>query len=129
MAGGSHTAWPGRRRRGRRACRTSDGERTPAHRDRKRLVPRDGAAQPGEYVTIVYSGPMQVRVTVPARPNWLLARGSAAAADGAARPLQTRTVEGMVVAEGAPVLGVALESAQVTAWCGCSSTRSSFNGM
>ena len=25
----------------------------------KRLVPREGAAEPGEYVTIVYSGPMQ----------------------------------------------------------------------
>ena len=32
--------------------------------------------------------------------------------DGQVRPLQTRTVEGMVVTEGAPVVGVALEAAK-----------------
>ena len=32
-----------------------------------------------------------------------------AAAGGWVRPLQTRTVEGMVVTEGAPVIGTALE--------------------
>ena len=34
------------------------------------------------------------------------------AADGAVRPLQTRTVDGMLVTEGAPVVGVALEPAK-----------------
>ena len=33
-----------------------------------------------------------------------------AAADGAVRPLATRTVDDMVVSEGAPVLGLALEA-------------------
>ena len=33
-----------------------------------------------------------------------------AATDGQVRPLQIRTIEGMLVTEGAPVLGVALET-------------------
>lgn len=33
-----------------------------------------------------------------------------AAADGTARALQTRTLDGMVVTEGAPVIGVALDA-------------------
>ena len=77
----------------------------------RRLVPREGAAQPGEYVTIVYSGPMQVKV---APGESAIAAGTrlTAAVDGSVRPLQTRTVEGMVVTEGAPVIGVALEAAR-----------------
>ena len=35
----------------------------------RRLVPREGAAQPGEYVTIVYSGPMQVKVAPGEAPS------------------------------------------------------------
>lgn len=35
-----------------------------------------------------------------------------AAADGGVRPLQTRIVEGMVVSEGAPVIGTAMGPAQ-----------------
>jgi adenosine/AMP kinase len=75
----------------------------------KRLVPREGAAEPGEYVTIVYSGPMQVRI---APGESAIAAGTrlTAAAGGRVRPLQTRTVEGMVVTEGTPVIGTALES-------------------
>ncbi|MFZ1405001.1 MAG: hypothetical protein WAW03_18040 [Anaerolineae bacterium] len=75
----------------------------------KRLVPRDGAAQRGEYVTVVYSGPMQVRI---APGESAIAAGTrlTAAAGGRVRPLQTRTVEGMVVTEGTPVIGTALES-------------------
>jgi hypothetical protein len=77
----------------------------------KRLVPRDGAAQPGEYVTIVYSGPMQVKV---ASGESAISAGTrlTAATDGSVRPLQTRMVDGMVVTEGAPVIGVALEAAK-----------------
>ena len=77
----------------------------------KRLVPRDGAAQPGEYVTIVYSGPMQVRM---ASGEGAIAAGArlTVGSDGRVRSLQTRTVEGMVVTEGAPVVGVALEAAK-----------------
>ena len=71
---------------------------------------RPGAAQPGEYVTIVYSGPMQVKV---APGESAIAAGTrlTAAVDGSVRPLLTRAFEGMVVAEGAPVIGVALEAA------------------
>ena len=76
----------------------------------KRLVPRAGAAQPDEYVTIVYSGPVQVKT---AHGEAAITAGMrvTAATDGTVRPLLTRTVEGMTVAEGAPVLGVALEDA------------------
>jgi hypothetical protein len=77
----------------------------------KRLVPRDGAAQPGEYLTIVYSGPMQVKA---APGDTAIAAGArlTVGSDGHVRPLQTRTVEGMVVTEGAPVVGVALGAAK-----------------
>ena len=82
----------------------------------KRLVPREGAAQPGEYVTIVYSGPMQVRM---ASGEGAIAAGArlTAAADGRVRPLGTIKVQlasgaGTAdLAEGAPVIGVALEAA------------------
>lgn len=75
------------------------------------LAPREGAAQPGDYLTVVYSGPMQVRV---APGESALAAGArvTAAANGAVRPLATRTVDGMVISEGAPVLGIALEPAR-----------------
>ena len=54
---------------GRAELVTEQGHR-PAETGR-RLVPREGAAHPGEYVTIVYSGPMQVKVApgeAPSRP-------------------------------------------------------------
>ncbi len=78
----------------------------------KRLVPREGAAQPGAYVTIVYSGPMQVKVA----PGENISAGMrlTVAADGAARPLGTIKVQlangaGTAdMAESAPVIGVAL---------------------
>lgn len=67
-------------------------------------MPREGAAQPDEYVTIVYSGPMQVK-----------AAGSIAAgekltidAGGAVRSVRKIEVAGVPVAEDAPVLGIAL---------------------
>jgi len=77
----------------------------------KRLVPRKGAAHPGEYVTVVYSGPMKVKA---APGDTSIAAGTrlTVGSDGHVRPLQTRTVEGMVVTEGAPVVGVALEAAK-----------------
>jgi hypothetical protein len=86
-------------------------EGDPAGEPGQHLAPREGAALPGEYLTVVYSGPMQVRV---APGESALAAGArvTSAADGAVRPLATRTVDGMVVSEGAPVLGIALEPAQ-----------------
>jgi hypothetical protein len=73
------------------------------------LVSREGAAQPGEYVTIVYSGPMQVKV---APGESAISAGSrlTAAEGGTVRSMQTRTVGGMIVTEGAPVIGIALEA-------------------
>ncbi|MCB9155200.1 MAG: hypothetical protein H6649_14245, partial [Caldilineae bacterium] len=52
----------------------------------ERLVPREGAAQPGDYVAVVYSGPMQVRVA----PNEAAISAGVrvtAASDGTVRPL------------------------------------------
>ncbi|MBK9091905.1 MAG: hypothetical protein IPM84_03865 [Anaerolineae bacterium] len=83
----------------------------------KRLVPREGAAEPGEYVTIVYSGPMQVRI---APGESAIAAGTrlTAAAGGRVRPLGTIKVQlagdaGTAdLPENAPFLGVALEAAK-----------------
>lgn len=75
------------------------------------LAPREGAAQPGEYLTVVYSGPMQVR-TASGESAITAGERVTAAADGAVRPLATRTVDGMVISEGAPVLGLALAPAE-----------------
>ncbi|MBN1657781.1 MAG: hypothetical protein JXA93_05235 [Anaerolineae bacterium] len=75
----------------------------------QRLVPRDGAAQPGDYVTIVISGPMRVRASAlggPITPGARLAVG----ADGLARALQTVVVEGVTIAESTPILGIALDA-------------------
>lgn len=81
----------------------------------KRLVPREGAAQPGDYVTIVYSGPVQVKVAPDA--GAIAAGGRVtAAAGGAVRPLGTIKVQladgagTATMSEDAPVLGVALEA-------------------
>jgi hypothetical protein len=77
----------------------------------RRLVPREGAAQPGEYVTVVYSGPMQIKV---APGENAIAAGTrlTVAGDGTMRALRTSTLEGMVVTEGAPVIGVALDASK-----------------
>ncbi|MCB0202176.1 MAG: hypothetical protein H6649_00165 [Caldilineae bacterium] len=72
----------------------------------KRLVPREGAAEPGQYVTIAYSGLTQVKATGPIGQGSKLAVGS----DGTARALRTVTVDGVELAENAAVIGTALES-------------------
>ena len=62
-------------------------------------------------MTIIYSGPAPARL---ASDVGVITAGARVtiAADGRVRPLQTRTVAGMLVAEGAPVLGVTLGEAQ-----------------
>jgi hypothetical protein len=75
------------------------------------VAPGAGAAQQGEYLTVVYSGPMQVR-TAPGESSITAGERVTAAADGTVRALATRTVDGMVVSEGAPALGIALEPAK-----------------
>ncbi|MBW7882127.1 MAG: hypothetical protein H3C34_05725 [Caldilineaceae bacterium] len=79
------------------------------HETGRRLVPRQGAAQPGELVTIVTFGLAQVRMDPAATP---LAIGSRLAAGGAAgaRPLQTVEVNGVTLNEAAPTIGMAVES-------------------
>ena len=74
----------------------------------KRLVPREGAAQPGDYVSIVYSGPMQVRATGPVLAGAKLTIDD----NGGARGLRKTEVNGVPIAEDAPVLGIALSESQ-----------------
>jgi len=75
----------------------------------RRLVPRDGAAGPGEYVTIVISGPMQVRASTLSGRIEPGAR-VAVAEDGLARSLRTTVVEGVTLSERAPLIGIALDA-------------------
>jgi hypothetical protein len=73
----------------------------------QRLVPRPGAAQPGEFLTLVIYGPMQVKASAAVgaiEPGTRLAVGEA----GAAQALKTIVVEGVTLAESAPTLGIAL---------------------
>lgn len=66
-----------------------------------------GPAQPGEYVSLVVYGVAEVKVA----PDSGIAAGrrlTASDVEGRARALQTRQVDGMTVAEGAPVIGIAL---------------------
>lgn len=68
----------------------------------------DGPARAGDYVAITVLGAARVKVQHGAvvQPGQRLTTGEG----GTVRALQTRTVEGMVVTEGAPVIGVALEA-------------------
>ncbi len=70
------------------------------------LVPRQGAAQPGEYISVIYNGPMQVKAAGPVAAGERLTVD----ADGNARGLRKTEVNGVPVAEDAPVLGIALSA-------------------
>jgi hypothetical protein len=66
-----------------------------------------GPAQPGDYVSLVIYGITEVK----AAPGAGIAAGdrlTVASDAGQVRALQTRTIEGMVVTEGAQVVGIAL---------------------
>jgi hypothetical protein len=68
----------------------------------------EGPAKPGDYVSLVVMGVTQVKVD----PEAAIAAGdrlTVASLAGRTRALQTRVVDGMTLAEGAPSLGVALE--------------------
>lgn len=71
----------------------------------------EGAAQPGDYVSLVVLGVTDVRVEAGAQiaPGERL---TISQSGGQLRALQTRTVEGMTVTEGAQVVGIALEAPQ-----------------
>lgn len=66
-----------------------------------------GPAKAGDYVSITVLGAAQVKVQAgkAIQPGQRVTVG----ANGAVRALQTRTIEGMVVSEGAPTIGVALQ--------------------
>ena len=66
----------------------------------------DGQAQPGDYVSLTIYGIAEVKVA----PGANIVAGDRVTADtqGQVRALQTRTIEGMVVMEGAQVVGIAL---------------------
>jgi hypothetical protein len=68
----------------------------------------DGVAAPGEHVFIVVQGITYVKADSTAGDIAAGQRLTAADQPGHVRALQTRTLEGMVVTEGAPVLGIAL---------------------
>jgi hypothetical protein len=69
----------------------------------------EGEVQPGDYLFLVVYGPAQVRADASAGAIAVGARLTAGQG-GAARALQVRAIEGMVVAEGAPGVGIALEA-------------------
>ena len=70
----------------------------------------DGQARSGDYVAITVLGAALVRVQ---DGGTVLAGQRLTAGDGGSvRALQSRTVEGMAVSEGAPVLGVAMQDAK-----------------
>ena len=76
------------------------------------LIPRSvaGPAKAGDYVALTVLGAVQVKAQAGSaiQPGQRVTVG----ANGAVRALQTRTIEGMVVAEGAPTVGVALQAPQ-----------------
>lgn len=80
-------------------------------KDEMVLMPADGPADNGDYVSLVVLGVADVRLA----PGADVDRGTrltAAEAGGAARALRTEKLNGMTVTEGAPVVGVALEDAR-----------------
>ncbi len=73
------------------------------------LMPADGPASDGDYVSLVVLGVADVRVERGAS----ITKGerlTASNAAGSARALRTESLNGMVVSEGSPVVGVALEN-------------------
>jgi len=74
----------------------------------QRLVPREGAAKPGQYVTVVYSGLAQVKVSAVDGP---IVQGSklVAGVGGTARAQRVVEVEGVKLAESASSIGIALD--------------------
>ncbi|MBK6429607.1 hypothetical protein [Candidatus Amarolinea dominans] len=73
------------------------------------LVPRQGAAQTGDYVHIIIYGPVQVKASA---LGAAITVGNKLAVDssGAARGLETVEVGGVRLAESAPTIGMALEN-------------------
>jgi hypothetical protein len=67
----------------------------------------EGPAQPGEYVSLIVYGVANVKIA----PGVLIVPGerlTAASLAGTVRALLTKEIDGMLVTEGAPVIGIAL---------------------
>jgi hypothetical protein len=79
-------------------------------KDEVGLVPREGPAQPGEYVSIIVSGLVEVKASALDSPIQAGTRLTAADVAGQARAMRTVQVQGVQVAESTSVLGIALES-------------------
>lgn len=77
------------------------------------LVPREGAAEAGDFVHIVTHGPVQVKASA---FNNAIQVGDRLSMDasGVARGLQTRELDGMIITEGAPTIGTALENLEAS---------------
>ncbi|MBK7203603.1 hypothetical protein [Candidatus Amarolinea dominans] len=69
----------------------------------------EGPAQPGDYVALTVAGAARVRVSAADGPVTVGQRLTVADLAGHARALRTRTLDGMIVSEGAAVIGTALE--------------------
>jgi hypothetical protein len=67
-----------------------------------------GPAHAGDYVAVMVLGIACAKADASIRGVWTGQRLVAAEQAGHVRPLQTRTLEGTVVTEGTPVVGVAL---------------------
>lgn len=68
-----------------------------------------GPARAGDYVAITIAGVAQVKADAATGPISAGQRLTRAASPGQARALQSKNLDGMVVSEGAPVVGTALE--------------------
>ncbi len=80
----------------------------PGKVDEQDLRSVDGPARPGDFVAVIVFGAALVKEEKGAtiQPGQRVAVGKS----GAVRALQTRTIDGMMVREGAPTVGVALEA-------------------
>jgi hypothetical protein len=89
------------------------GVRGKSTKDGKTLESIDragGDVRPGDYLFLVVYGPAQVKVDASAGAIVVGARLTAGGQPGYARALHTRTIEGLVMAEAAPGVGIALEA-------------------
>lgn len=75
----------------------------------QRLTFQEGSAKPGDFVSIVIYGPVQVKANI-ASGSIVTGTQLAVTDNSEARALQTVEVNGVRLAESAPTIGIALES-------------------
>ena len=91
---------------GRAELENEDGEQV-------RLLPREGPAAPGDYVTIIIYGLAQVWASTAETPI-MAGERLAVTGEGIARRLQTIEIEGVRLAEDSPGIGIALQDLNVS---------------